>query len=325
MLRAYGPGCDGSVIDAAHGAIPPGATWIDLEEPSRPEEMLVERCLGLDVPTPEELAEIEPSSRLYEQDGALYMTLTALHGVESGRPATAPIGFVLADNRLVTVRYISPKPIRAFADHVGRHADLVSDALTALCGLLDAIVDRMADELEEVGRESEKIAGHIFASTNEARRIPVARLTILLNRIGRAQMLLAQIRETETSTSRLLSFLGASDRLRSRRAVHARQRVASLATDTASLSDHSAYLSNHVYFMLDASVGLISIEQNAAMKLFSWVAIIFMPPTLIAGIYGMNFDLMPELNWSLGYPWALLLMLASMVLPLWYLRRRGWI
>lgn len=325
MLRAYGPGCDGSVIDAAHGTIPAGATWIDLEEPSRIEEMLVERCLGLDVPTPEELAEIEPSSRLYEQDGALYMTLTAVHGVESGRPATAPIGFVLADNRLVTVRYISPKPIRAFADHVGRHADLVSDALTALCGLLDAIVDRMADELEEVGRESEKIAGHIFAPTNEARRIPVARLTILLNRIGRAQMLLAQIRETETSTSRLLSFLGASDRLRSRRAGHARQRIASLATDTASLSDHSAYLSNHIYFMLDASVGLISIEQNAAMKLFSWVAIIFMPPTLIAGIYGMNFDLMPELNWVLGYPWALVLMLASMVLPLWYLKRRGWI
>ena len=77
--------------------------------------------------------------------------------------------------------------------------------------------------------------------------------------------------------------------------------------------------------MLDASVGLISIEQNAAMKLFSWVAIIFMPPTLIAGVYGMNFDYMPELKWLLGYPWALALMLASAVIPLWVLKRRGWI
>jgi len=122
-----------------------------------------------------------------------------------------------------------------------------------------------------------------------------------------------------------LSFLGISSRLRSRKAAHARQRVASMSADTASLSDHSAYLSNHIYFMLDASVGLISIEQNAAMKLFSWVAIIFMPPTLIAGVYGMNFDHMPELKWLLGYPLALALMLASMVIPLWVLKRLGWI
>ncbi|MBA2636172.1 MAG: magnesium transporter CorA family protein [Sphingomonas sp.] len=325
MLRAYGPGCDGSVIDAAHNAIPAGATWIDLDQPTRVEELLVEKRLGLQIPTPEELAEIEPSSRLYEQNKALYMTLTALHGIEGGDPAAAPIAFVLAPKHLVTVRYVAPKPIRVFADHVLREPDLVADALTALCGLLDALVERLADELEEVGRETEKIAGHIFTPTVDARRIPALRLTALLNRIGRAQVLLAKIRETETSTSRLLSFLGISARLRPRKAAHARQRVASLAADTASLSDHSAYLSNHIYFMLDASVGLISIEQNAAMKLFSWVAIIFMPPTLIAGIYGMNFDYMPELKWLLGYPWVLALMLASAVIPLWVLKRRGWI
>jgi magnesium transporter len=325
MLRTYGPNCEGAIIDAKRQKIPLSATWIDLEEPTREEEELVEHCLGLDVPTPEEMAEIEPSSRLFERNGALYMTASLLYGIEEGQPAISPMGFVLADQRLVTVRYASPKPVRAFSDHARREPGIVPDALTALCGLLDAIVDRLADELEKVGAEIEKISGHIFETKIDQRRIPATRLTALLTRIGQTQMLLAKIRETEASTSRLLSFLGASARLRSRRNADAKEHVASLAEDTRSLSAHSDYLSNHLYFMLDAAVGLIGIEQNAAMKLFSWVAIVFLPPTLIAGIYGMNFDFMPELHWHLGYPWALALMAVSAVTPLWYLKRRGWI
>jgi magnesium transporter len=325
MLRAYGPGCEGRLVEAERQKIPEGATWIDLEEPTLEEERLVEGCLGLDVPTPEELAEIEPSSRLYERNGALYMTMSALYGVEDGHPASSPIGFVLADRRLVTVRYVTPKPVRIFSDHARREPDVTADALTVLLGLLDAIVDRLADELERVGSEIEKMSGHVFENKTGMRRIPAGRLTALLTRIGRTQMLLAKIRETETSTSRLLSFLGASARLHSRKNAPARDRVASLSADTASLSDHSAFLSNHLYFLLDAAVGLIGIEQNAAMKLFSWAALVFLPPTLIAGIYGMNFHNMPELSWRWGYPMAVGLMLASAVLPLWYLRRRGWI
>jgi len=325
MLRAYGPGCDGSVVDAAHKSIPVGATWIDLESPTRAEEELVERCVGLEIPTQDDLREIEPSSRLYEYKGALYMTISVIHGIEADKPASSPVGFVLTPKRLVTVRYVDPKPVRAFAEHVERDPEMASDALSVLCGLLDAIVDRLADELENLSTDIEKIAGHIFTPTIDTRRIPAARLTVLLNRIGRAQVLLAKIRETETSTSRMLNFLSAAKALRVRKAADARERLSSLATDTESLGDHSAFLANHLYFMLDASVGLISIEQNAAMKLFSWAALVFLPPTLIAGVYGMNFDHMPELRWIFGYPMALGLMIASGVLPLWYLRRRGWI
>jgi magnesium transporter len=159
----------------------------------------------------------------------------------------------------------------------------------------------------------------------EARRIPAQKLTALLTRIGKTQMLLAKIRETETSTNRALSFLASTPRLRARKAADAREHVASLVADTTSLGDHSTFLSNHLYFLLDAAVGMISIEQNAAMKLFSWVAVILMPPTLIGSIYGMNFRHMPELHWYFGYPVALAVMLASAVLPLWYLKRRGWL
>jgi len=325
MLRAFGPGCEGREIDPARERIPERATWIDLEQPTREEELLVERCLEVAVPTPEEMAEIEPSSRLYEQDGALYLTASVLYGVDHGKPASSPIGFVLSDNRLVTVRYVTPKSVRAFSDHVRREPALTADALTALCGLLDAIVDRLADELENVGAEIEKISSHIFSPPIDARRIPAQKLTVLLTRIGKAQSLLTKIRETEMSMGRLLTFLGATPRLRSRKAADAREHVASLTADTTSLGDHSIFLANHLYFLLDAAVGMISIEQNAAMKLFSWAALVLLPPTLIGAIYGMNFEFMPELHWRYGYIFALALMLASAVVPLWYLKRRGWL
>lgn len=325
MIRVYGPGCEGEVIDSSRNKIPLHATWIDLEEPTRDEELLVERCLEVAVPTPAEMAEIEPSSRLYERDGALYLTISALYGVDDGRPASAPVSFVLAEHRLVTVRYVTPKPIRAFAESARREPELAEDALTALGGILDAIVDRLADELENVGAEIEKISSHIFSPTVDARRIPAVRLTTLLTRIGQTQSLLAKIRETQTSTNRALTFLSGTRRLRSRRSSDSREHLASLTADTLSLGDHSVFLANHLYFLLDASVGLISIEQNAAMKLFSWAALVLLPPTLIGAIYGMNFDFMPELHWRYGYAFSLALMLASAVLPLWYLKRRGWL
>jgi magnesium transporter len=250
------------------------------------------------------------------------MTMSILYGVEEGTPASEPIGFVLADNRLVTVRYVTPKPIRAFATHVRKEPEIVRDSMTALYRLLDAIIDRLADELEDLGREIDRISNHIFREKAADERVPAARLTALLTRIGRNQALLARARETAVSTGRLISFLGGSSRLAREEREH-REHVATLAADTASLAEHSAFLANNLTFLMDAALGLISIEQNAGMKVFSWIALVFLPPTLIAGIYGMNFEHMPELDWLYGYPMALALILASAILPVWILKRRG--
>ena len=325
MLRTYGPNCDGSLLDAGHGPIPPTATWIDLEEPTREEDKLVEQLLGMPVPTREDLAEIEPSSRLYERDGVLYMTLSTLRGVEEGQPTAEPIGFVLAGDRLVTIRYSSPKPIRAFAAHVRHEPALAADALGVLVGLVDSIIDRLADELEASGAEMENISGGIFAKDADERRIPAQQLTAMLTRIGRAQSLLARIRETTVSAVRFLSFLTGSSRLHQPDCTGARNHIGSLQVDAGALLDHAGYLSDNMTFLLDAALGLISVEQNAAMKLFSWAALVFLPPTLIAGIFGMNFQHMPELDETWGYPAALVLMALSAIVPLWYLKRRGWI
>ena len=325
MLRTYGPGSDGATIDATRELIPEKASWIDLEEPTREEEALVERCIGVDVPTHSELVEIEPSSRLYERGGALYMTISALTGVTEGEPIITPLAFVLIGDRLVTLRYTSPKPVRDFISHVRREPALVRDAATALLRLLDAIIDRLADELEVLGGEIEQISAHIFARDLEARRIPAARLTSLLTRIGRAQTLLAKIRYTAVSTTRMLTFLANSDRMQGTKKKAQWNHLSSLSTDARALTEHANFQSDNLTFLLDASLGLISIEQNAAMKLFSWAAVVFMPPTLIAGIYGMNFRVFPELEWHNGYYISLGLMLASAVLPYLYFRWRRWL
>ncbi|NJC04614.1 magnesium transporter [Sphingomonas kaistensis] len=323
MLRAYGPDCDGSVI-TAEGSIPATATWIDLEEPTREEEEMVERSLGFAVPTRDDMVEIEPSSRLYERDGALVMTVSVLFGVQEGHPQSEPISFLLKGGKLVTVRYVTPKPWLAFSREARSEIALVRDATTALTRLLDAVVDRLADELEVAGAEIERLSHDTFRS-NDYERISTKQLEAVLRRIGQVQNLIAKIRITAVSTARALGFLAASDRLHGPECERTRDLISSLSTDVAALIDHSAFLSGQLTFLLDASLGLISIEQNAAMKLFSWMAVVFLPPTLIAGIFGMNFVHMPELDEVWGYPMSLGLMLVSAVLPLWILKRRGWI
>jgi magnesium transporter len=325
MLRAYGPGCDGRIIDAEVERIPDEATWIDLEEPTNEEEKLVERCIKVDVPTQDEMAEIEPSSRLYEKNGALYMTVSALRGVDEHHPTTTPIGFVLADKRLVTIRYASPKPVRNFENHARRETELVRDGPTALVRLLDAIIDRLADEIEQVSSTMETLSHEIFQEKQDERRIPAAKLTALLTSIGRAQILLTRIRYSAVSTLRMLSFFSGSNVVHDDANKDLRHHVTSLTSDITALIEHTSYLIDSLQFLLDASLGLISIEQNAAMKLFSWTAVVFLPPTLIAGIFGMNFHYMPELSWRFGFPLSLALMLTCAVSPYLYFKRRGWI
>jgi Mg2+ and Co2+ transporters len=325
MLRTYGPGCDGRILDGKAERIPEDAAWIDLEEPTPEEEALVERCIEVDVPTQAEMSEIEPSSRLYERDGALYMTVSALRGIDENIPTTTPITFVLAGNRLVTVRYATPRPVRAFEQHARRDPELVRDGPTALVRLLDAIIDRLADEIEQVSASIEDLSQGIFQSDQDERRIPATKLTKLLTSIGHAQTVLTKIRYSSVSTLRMLSFLAGSNLVNQASEAELRHHLTSLTADLTALTEHASFLSDNLTFLLDASLGLISIEQNAAMKLFSWAAVVFLPPTLIAGIFGMNFHHMPELSWRLGYPMSLALMLISAVGPYLYFKKRGWI
>lgn len=324
MLRLYGQDCPLGPVDAGDHDVPlRGAVWIDLCEPTRKEEELVERLIGTNVPTREEMLEIEPSSRLFETNGAVFMTMSVLYGVHGSRPATDPISFILNDNKLITVRYVDPAPFIAFAEHCQVDKELVKDGLTVLTRLLEAIVDRLADEFEDGGRELEAISGHIFERKTRQRRNSERQYEALMLRIGAVGRLINRARESSVSTSRMLSFLAALERVESQ--PNEQRHLQSIAEDLRALDDHSNFLAENLNFLLDASLGMITLEQNRVMKIFSVVAVVLMPPTLIAGIYGMNFKHMPELDWALGYPAALILILASAVIPYWLARRGGWL
>ncbi|OWJ67513.1 magnesium/cobalt transporter CorA [Inquilinus limosus] len=311
-------------VEPVEGAgFPTDTVWIDLFNPTAEEERLAEKQLGLFLPTREEMQEIEASSRLYQEDGGMFMTASVLYATETDAPGTAPITFVLKGQTLVTIRYAEPKSFAGFIAHAERQPMLCPTGSATLIGLLEAIVDRTADILERVGGEVDVLSQRIF-KVNESvhRRTTNEELEANLKQIGRSQNLVSKVRESLVSLARLLSFLAVGDATKDK-AFRIHQK--SLSRDVLSLTDHATYIGNNITFLLDASMGMINIEQNAIIKIFSVAAVVFLPPTLVASIYGMNFDIMPELKWAVGYPFALGLMVLSAVLPYLWFKRKGWL
>lgn len=297
--------------------LPDDVAWIDLTNPERAEELIAEKALGVLLPTREEMAEIEVSSRLYQEDGASFMTAFVLVGADGDDPALEPVTFVLARGRLITIRYVDPRAFVAYAAQADRDADFCRGGVEAFLGLLDALIDRVADILEKTSADVEVISAEIFRPSHKAPFKPI------LRRLGRAQSIAAKARSSLVSLARLLSFAALSDEIADSK--EHRDRLRSLQRDAQSLTDHSAYLTENVTFLLDSAVGLINTDQNEIMKVFSVWAVVLMPPTLIGSVYGMNFQHMPELAQPWGYPLALGLMAATMLLPLWWFRKRGWL
>lgn len=324
MLRVFSPESQRPVIEiSAETALPTGTVWIDMLSPTHAEEAFVERLTGIAVPTLEEMDEIETSSRLYEENGAIYMTATVATGIFKENAETQSVSFVLTPDYLITVRYADVMSFDRFAGHVERTPALCESSGMALIHLLDAVVDRLADGIEHIGRDVDAISRQAFrrARTRSQQRTSNLVLQSLLMRLGSAQDALSKARDSAVSLSRAIGYLAFAAPKSANMAPH----VKSLLRDLASLTDHATYMAATINFLLDAALGLISIEQNAVLKIFSVGAIVFLPPTLVAGIYGMNFAHMPELQWQLGYPWALVLMLLSAVLPYLFFRWRGWL
>jgi magnesium transporter len=312
LLRRGAPGFD--LQDLVAGWRPPqDAIWLDLVAPTREEELAVEAALGVDLPTREEMAQIEPSSRLYQEDGATFMTATLISKSEEG-PVSVPVTFVLVKGLLVTIRYEDLRAFSVFAIRAPQ-AGLASGT-SALFGLLDAVVERLAEILETQGAAVQAASVAIF------KRMKGKRFGPLLADLARAQSVTSLTRTSLGSLARMLSFAALAPEIAADRECAAH--LKSLQRDAQSLAEHAGFESSHIAFLLDAALGLINIEQNGTIKIFSVMAVIFMPPTLVASIYGMNFHHMPELSWPFGYPLALGLMVISAVVPVVWFRKRGW-
>jgi magnesium transporter len=332
MLHAYASrnGAVDRLEVAGPGAIPPNVIWFDLFEATTEERQRVEAALGIQLPSREEMQEIEPSSRLYTEGDASYMTATIMSQADTPFPAAEAFTFVLVRHCLITLRYQNPRPITSYAQRLVRGQGSRGAGEEVLIGLLEAFVDRIADILEKVALDLDAQTRVVFSATATVRSA-MPDMQAVLRALGRDEDLATSARESLLSLNRMLRFLTtllegslAVDPVTKRDIKEQRQRIKTLVRDMISLAEHAAFELHKVNFLLDAALGMINIEQNQIIKLFSVAAVMLMPPTLIASIYGMNFKHLPELDWEFGYPIALLIMIVSAVLPYIYFKRRGW-
>jgi magnesium transporter len=301
------------------------ALWIDLEAPTDAEEDAVEAALGIDIPTREDMQEIEVSSRIYRENGVLFLTAQVIASPEARDAEIGPVTFAVLPDRLVTVHYHHPRSLTYFADWAARHDTHLETGLDAVIGLLEAVVDRLADILEAEARQHELLSRAIFAAHRPAGRAET--LGAVLQRIGRAEAMNGKVNESLATILRLLTYLTSTPEALDGPCLQSRQMPVALAQlqDVRSLREVAQAQAEKVRFLLDATLGVINIRQSDVIKIFSVVAFVFLPPTLIASIYGMNFVHMPELQWRWGYPMALGFMVISALVPYLLFRWKKWL
>lgn len=319
MLYAY-VSRDGQLQTLPPGADPAGADWIDLYAP-QPEQTALVKALGIDVPTLEDMEEIEVSNRLYREGEVEYLTVV-LPGLSTTKtPVTGPVTFCLSPTRLVTVRHHAPRPFETFAGRAGKGSAGCADVPRIFLGLIEEIIGRLADLLEGSGRTLDEATRTIFGG--KARR-SVVLLQETLESIGREGEAVGRIRLCLLTLERALTYIQESPVIRFE-AGHLRPHLKARLKDIQSLEVHTDFLSARVANAIDATLGMVNLAQNVTVRVLSAVAALFLPPTLIASVYGMNFKRMPELEWLWGYPFAIVLMVASALVTYLWLRWRKWL
>jgi magnesium transporter len=327
MLKLEGLAHAGEVqADLSADKLPPKVGWIDLFNPSKEEIAYIERAAGLKVPGRDKLVEIENSSRLHVEEGALYLSMPTIfrQGDMIGR---TPLGFLLTSKIVVTVRF---EELKAFADVRQRLADKDRDCTGAVgifVSILEAIVDRTADVLEQVEAKLDEISDMIFRdeAAPEKAQAPgreTERLRGILRQVGRTGDMTSNIRDCLLGIGRIVPYVEShgGDWISSEN----KQRLGVVKQDVASLDDYKTHLTDKIQFLLDATLGLTNIDQNNIFRVLTVVSIVGIPPTLIAGIYGMNFKNMPELSWEWGYPIGLGVIALSAIVPALWFKVKGW-
>lgn len=295
--------------------------WIDLLTPNREEEKFIESQLGFALPTRADMVEIELSSRLYTENDAHFMTVTMIAHSDSDTidPVLDPITFVLSKQLLITIRYVEPQSFRLFDLQTEKLPTSHREPMFLLITLLDITVDRLADILELVGHRLDSYSQTIFNKRKSTKHD----YHQLMQQMGGIGDLNTKARESLVTLRRLLTFFSAilDPKIDKENIPHA----TSITTDIIALSDHASFLSTKINFLLDATLGMVNIEQNNVIKTLSVAAVIFLPPTLIASIYGMNFHNMPELAWKYGYILTVGLMFISTWVPYKFFKYRKWL
>jgi magnesium transporter len=291
--------------------------WVDLTDPSDEERDWVRQIYGVTLPDEDEVKDIEASARYYEADnGDLHLRSDFLLEEDEGESRVVTVAFILAKELLFSVHNDDLPVFRLVRLRARSRPGSIGDFKDVLLDLYATDVEYSADALEGIYLNLEEVSRSVlqkeFSDQDAAES---------LSAMAREEDLNGRIRRNMMDTRRAVSFLMRGRLLNSDQFDDARQ----ILRDIESLDGHTAFLFDKINFLMDATVGFIKINKNKIIKIFSVASVAFLPPTLIASIYGMNFRILPELDWSLGYPLALVLMIISAVTPFWYFRRRGWL
>jgi magnesium transporter len=311
--------------------IPEGTIWIDMVAPTPDEDQKVQNAVGAPVPTRSDPDYSEPPEAHYAENGVRYLHASMISEPED-TPDITGVTFVLAPNTLVTVRYDACESFDLYAKKICKAQSHPLSPETIALGLVNTAINRSARALSQTGASLDAIASRVFrAKENKEGRSQIYSDTLW--DLGRQDEKISNLRESLVSIERLLLFLNtdadaeadADGGKPAKKHKGLRDATKTALRDLQSLEEDASFKAQKVQFLLDATLGLINLAQNDIIKLFSVLAVIFMPPTVIASIYGMNFKAMPELEWRFGYPLALVLMVCAAVLPYLFFRWKKWL
>jgi magnesium transporter len=302
-------------IESREDLVSVAPVWVDLTDPNDEEREWVKSSYGVTMPDEDEFKDIEASARYYEaENGDLHLRTDFLLEEEPSRAVT--VAFILAKNMLFSVHTDDLPVFRLVRMRARSRPGSIEDYKDVLLDLYATDAEYSADALEGIYKNLEEVSRTVLQKEFTDQDAAAS-----LSAMAQEEDLNGRIRRNMMDTRRAVSFLMRGRLLNSEQFEEARQ----ILRDIESLDGHTAFLFDKINFLMDATVGFININQNNIIKIFSVASVAFLPPTLIASIYGMNFRLMPELDWGLGYPFAIGLMLCSAIAPFWYFRRRGWL
>ncbi|MDJ1257037.1 MAG: magnesium transporter CorA family protein [Candidatus Midichloria sp.] len=308
-------------------SIPHRTVLIDLYEPTAKEEQYIENILQINIPTRAEMDKIEVMSPFYKEGNAHYMTVTVLDkSSKEDHPDSTAVTFILTTEYIIVLRYSTPWSLVNFIARATRGIHQCNSPETVLSGILESFINKTADVLEEAGNELDDLLKAIFEKSSKQEIISSKRYNSVIRKIGHTGNLISKNRESLVSINRLLIYFSQIDdnnRLTSKKEFKAKFK--NLAREVHSLGEYGNFLSQRNSFLLDATLGMISVEQNMIIKVFTVASAVFMPPTLIASIYGMNFENMPELSLTFGYPMALGMIIISALLPYFFFKKKKWL
>jgi len=290
------------------------AGWIDVLDPTEAERQELERYLRTELPESDDVEEIEASAR-YFMDGAGLHVHSLFLALEEGRHVTTTVAFILQPDRLISLRDEDSADFRLLRMRARRGQVDAGNPRDFLIAIFEQKVENLADLLEDIHRELEDVSRRVLEPT-EGKNLEAA-----IGELARLENSNGKIRLCLIDTQRSISFLQKHQRYSSEQSETARE----IMRDVETLLSHTTFLFEKINFLMDAAQGFINIEQNQVIKIFSIAAVVFLPPTMVASIYGMNFQFFPELHWKFGYLWALTLIISSGIAPYWFFKRKGWL